>query len=467
MFRWLNVQELSPEERRSVLLDLFVFGKTNQVPFLFRQAVLLVLSTIIATAGLISDSAAVVIGAMLIAPLMTPVLAAAAAVVMGWPKRFTESLWLVFVMALGALAISSLMTLISPELLILPEQVLARTRPTFWDLLIALAAGSAGAYTITRKQSGAIPGVAVAVALLPPLASTGILVTSGDPELALSALVLFLTNFVAMVLSGALTFLAVGVQPAGVRARSAAFFWAQLSLFLVLTLAISIPLWVYSERVIFNADYQAARSDVLQDWLRRHNLELLGVEISREDKRLVLNLAGPQPPTATIGELHENILDSYELEDESTFRIDFTWTQKLTGTWPAETKTPEQAARELEEIAALAYGSEWLWVRTDFADGQSTRPGSGKRYVLELEADGKLEIRADCGRVRGKMSITRQTLDLSFPTSSNWFRAGCKKDKALEVFVSDLTTVRQMALDGDMLRLSLRDGTGVISFRRE
>lgn len=467
MFRWLNVQELSPEERRGVLEDLFVFGKANQVPFLFRQAVLLILSTIIATAGLISDSAAVVIGAMLVAPLMTPVMAAAGSVVMGWPKRFYQSLWLILMMAVGALAISAFMTLISPELLILPEQVLARTRPTFWDLIIALAAGAAGAYTITRKQSGAIPGVAVAVALLPPLASTGILFTNGEPELATRALVLFLTNFVAMVLSGALMFLAVGVQPAGARARTAGFVRAQLFLFSLLTLAISAPLWVYSERVIFNADYQAARSDVLQDWLKRHSLELLDIEILREDARLILNLAGPQPPTATIGELHEALLEQHELEDEEAFQIDFTWTQKLTGTWPAETATAEQAARDLFEIAAQAYNSEWRWVRTDFADGQSTLPGPGEVYILVLEPDGDLEVNANCGTAKGKVSITRQTLDLSFPTGSNWFRTGCKKDPGFGLFISDLVAVRRMELEGDVLRLSLQGGTGVITLQRD
>jgi uncharacterized hydrophobic protein (TIGR00271 family) len=170
---WFSAPELSPEERRAVLEDLFVFGKANQAPFLVRQTVLLVLSTIIATAGLISDSAAVVIGAMLVAPLMNPVMSAAGAVIMGWPHRYYQALLLLAAMAAGALLLSALLTLVSPELVILPEQVLARTRPTYWDLLIALAAGSAGAYTITRKESSAIPGVAVAVALLPPLASPG------------------------------------------------------------------------------------------------------------------------------------------------------------------------------------------------------------------------------------------------------------------------------------------------------
>lgn len=465
MFRWLSVQELSPEERRSVLEDLFVFGKANQVPFFFRQAMLLVLSTIIATAGLISDSAAVVIGAMLVAPLMTPVMAAAGSVVMGWPTRFYQSLWLILLMALGALAISAFMTLISPELLILPEQVLARTRPTFWDLIIALAAGSAGAYTITRKQSGAIPGVAVAVALLPPLAATGILFTNGDSELALRALVLFLTNFIAMVLSAALTFLAVGVQPAGARAQSGSFVRAQLFLFSLLTLAISAPLWIYSERVIFNAEYQAARSEVLQNWLERHKLELLDIEILREDQRLVLHLAGPRPPTATIGELYRALIENQELNEE-TFRIDFTWTQKLTGSWPAEIATAEQAANDLSEIAAQTYEIEWEWVRTDFADGQSTQPGPGERFILVLESGGNLKVSADCGSASGKFSITRTTIDLSFPTGSNWFRAGCRNEKGFELFISDLKATRQIELADDLLRLSLEGGTGAITLRR-
>jgi uncharacterized hydrophobic protein (TIGR00271 family) len=240
-FKVLADRGLTPEERRGVLEDLFVFGKKNQAPYLFRMGVLLVLSTIIATAGLLSDSAAVVIGAMLVAPLMNPVMAAAGAVVMGWSGRFYASLWLVFLMGLGALLLSSALTLASPELVFLPEQVLARTRPTYYDLLIALAAGSAGAYTITRKETSAIPGVAVAVALLPPLASAGVLLTTGIFELAVRALVLFLVNLIAMVLAGAVTFIAVGVSPATSREKTAAFARSQIALFVVLTLAVSVP----------------------------------------------------------------------------------------------------------------------------------------------------------------------------------------------------------------------------------
>ncbi|MCF6226675.1 MAG: TIGR00341 family protein, partial [Xanthomonadales bacterium] len=304
-------RELSPEERRLVLEDLFVFGRQNRIPFLFRMGVLLVLSTIIATAGLLSDSAAVVIGAMLVAPLMTPVMAAAA-VVMGWQKRFYSALWLVLAMGLGALLLSSLLTLLSPEIVFIPEQVLARTRPTYFDLLIALAAGAAGAYTITRKESNAIPGVAVAVALLPPLASAGILLTSGEYELATRAVVLFLTNLVAMILAAALTFLAVGVSPASARKRSAAFIKNKLYLFLVLTLSISVPLWFYTDKVLFNPHYLAAKSEVLQNWLLENELELTDVDFKNDTRTLSFSFTGPRQPL-NIGDLYDQIIANGKL----------------------------------------------------------------------------------------------------------------------------------------------------------
>ena len=465
--RWYSAPELSSEERRAVLEDLFVFGKTNQVPFLIRQSVLLVLSTIIATAGLISNSAAVVIGAMLVAPLMNPVMAAAGAVIMAWPHRFYQALMLLAAMAAGALVISSLLTLVSPELVILPEQVLARTRPTFWDLLIALAAGSAGAYTITRKESSAIPGVAVAVALLPPLASTGILLTTGESELALRALVLFLTNFVAMVLAGALTFAAVGVSPPRARRESAGFIKAQLGLFLVLTLAICAPLWFYSEKVLFNAEYRAAKSDVLQAWLQKHDLELEHVEIYREDRRLVLSLAGPTPPTTSIEELHSAVMAHAGISKEEAFRIDYTWTQRITGTWPSTEEAVSEAVVGMKDIVSGVVSKSWIWKRTDFNQGQTTTPDDDDRYSVYFEPGGKIEARANCGRYRGKAAVLRQSVTIEFDSMGNTFRRKCRKDESFQLFVSDLEMARELELDGDLLRLTHRDGTSVMTFQRQ
>lgn len=460
--RFLIDRELSPEERRSVLEDLFVFGKDNQAPYLARMTTLLVLSTIIAAAGLLADSAAVVIGAMLVAPLMGPVLAAAGAVVMGWPKRFYTSLWLVGAMGLGAMVLSSLVTVASPELVFLPEQVLARTRPTYFDLLIALAAGAAGAYTITRKESGAIPGVAVAVALLPPLASAGILFTTGEGELGLRAVVLFLTNLVAMVLSGALTFLAVGVSPTRARRESARFLKNKIWLFVLLTALICIPLWFYSEKVLYNAHYKAAKSVVLQQWLAENQMTLVDVDIFREQRTLFLSLEGPNPPI-NIGQLHERLVAAHDLEDEQGFHIEYTWAQRVSGKWPLESVSIlEHAAQAREESGALV-ARTWEWTTTQYEAGRAAAPGASERITLFFDHRGKFELYAGCGRLTGKYRLHGRALDLEF--NRNWL-SGCRKDEALNLMVADLERARDVDLQDQVMRIILAGDAGIMFFEQ-
>jgi uncharacterized hydrophobic protein (TIGR00271 family) len=451
---------LTPEERRGVLEDLFVFGKKNQTPFLVRMGVLLVLSTIIATAGLLSDSAAVVIGAMLVAPLMNPVMAAAGAVVMGWPARFYGSLWLVLAMGIGALILSSLLTLASPELVILPEQVLARTRPTYFDLLIALAAGSAGAYTITRKESSAIPGVAVAVALLPPLASAGILATSAEYELATRAVVLFLTNLIAMVLAGALTFMAVGVSPATSRKKTAAFVKGQLSLFLVLTIAVSIPLWFYSERVLFNAHYRAAKSDILQQWLEDSELELTDVEIFRESRTLLMSLEGPSPPV-NVGELHSRLLEAFPDEEPNSLQIEYTWTQKVSGVWPQKGGSLDDIARVAKSSVAQLTASSWIWQNTQYSANSAARPDNNQQYSLIFNVNGKFQIQANCGNWKGKYSFGGKSLDIEM--GRNFF-SGCRKDEVIKIFLDDLERARAAYIENGKLQITLAGSEGIMYF---
>ena len=455
-------REMSAEERRGVLEDLFVFGKQNQTPYLVRMAVLLVLSTIIATSGLLSNSAAVVIGAMLVAPLMNPVMAAAAAVVMGWPRRFYSSLWLVFLMGIGALLLSSLMTSLSPDLIFIPEQVMARTRPTYYDLLIALAAGAAGAYTITRKESGAIPGVAVAVALLPPLASAGILVMGGEFELAVRAVVLFLTNLVAMVLAGALTFIAVGISPAKARDKTAAFIRGQISLFLALTIAVSVPLWFYSEKVLFNARYKAAKSKVLQTWLQKNELELTDIDILRETRTLILALEGPTPPI-NIGELHEQVTGAFLEGEDQPFKIEYTWTQKVSGVWP-------QQGSSISEIAKMAQVStdrmigNWSWQVTQYDADTAARPTADQSYTVAFDHDDKFLIIAPCGAWKGKYTFAGRALTIAM--HKNWL-SRCRDDEILKVFVDDLQRARAAFPEEGKLQITLADSGGVMYFVKQ
>lgn len=463
--RYLADREMSPEERRSVLEDLFVFGKQNQTPFLVRMTVLLVLSTIIATAGLLADSAAVVIGAMLVAPLMNPVMAAAGAVVMGWSKRFYQSMWLVAAMGAGALILSSMLTLLSPELVFIPEQVIARTKPTYFDLLIALAAGSAGAYTITRKESSAIPGVAVAVALLPPLASAGILFTTGEGELGLRAVVLFLTNLVAMVLAGALTFIAVGVSPATARRHSAAFIKAKIWLFVVLTLAVSVPLWFYSNKVIFNAHYLAAKSDVLQHWLAENDLELVDIDIFRKNQVIVLDLQGPNPPV-NMNKLHERLVEQIRatgIVEPEHFRIDYTWTPKVHGSWPLDETSIGEVTSDLRASANELVAKTWVWKVIQHGGGQAVRPDADDRYTLFFDHRGKFDLNAACGKMTGKYQLRGQSLDIEM--NRNWF-SGCRKDAKLEVLTGELQRARTVFIEGKELRIALAGDESIMYFER-
>jgi uncharacterized hydrophobic protein (TIGR00271 family) len=456
----LTDRGLSPEERRDVLEDLFVFGKKKQTPFLVRMGVLLILSTIIATAGLLSDSAAVVIGAMLVAPLMNPVMAAAGAVVMGWPARFYGALWLVLAMGIGALFLSSLLTLASPELIFIPEQVLARTRPTYYDLLIALAAGSAGAYTITRKESSAIPGVAVAVALLPPLASAGILATTGEFELAMRAVVLFLTNLIAMVLSGALTFMAVGVSPATSRKKTAAFAKSQLSLFLVLTIAVSIPLWFYSEKVLFNARYRAAKSEILQQWLRESELELVDVEILKEARTLYLSLEGPSPPV-NIGMLHQRLSEQIVDDQGEALHIKYTWTQKVSGMWPQKGSSIGDIAKTAKASVGQLIAKEWAWQSTQYDADTAARPAEGQRYTLRFSDAGKFQLAAACGTWKGKYTFGGKSLGITM--NRNWL-SGCRKDEVFKFFLDDLERARAAFIKDGRLQITLAGSEGIIYF---
>ncbi|MDH3925366.1 MAG: TIGR00341 family protein, partial [Xanthomonadales bacterium] len=450
--QYLTHAELTPEERREVLEDLLVFGKHNRRQFLIRMAVLMTLSTVIATAGLLSDSAAVVIGAMLVAPMMNPVMGAAGSVVMGWSSRFYRSILLVLTMGLGAVLLSMAITALSPEIVFLPEQVLARTRPTFYDLLIALAAGSAGAYTITHKESGAIPGVAVAVALLPPLASAGVLIVALEMELALRALVLFLTNLIAMVLAAALTFMAAGVSPASARRRSASFIKSQLWLFALLMIAVSIPLYFYSQKVIFDAEYKAAKSELLQSWLRENNLTLTGIDFRVEERIIFLELEGPNPPVG-IRDLYERAKErAYVKNLDGDFALKYSWTQKVDGSWPIKSDEITEVALSDSKQENILLSNFWEWEFTQYDSERGAKPPADDSYIVSFEDRGKVRVTAACGSKTGKYTLRGRSIQVEMKRL-DWF--GCRKDKKLQVFFGDLQRGSEFFISDGRLQITL------------
>ncbi len=453
---------LSPEERRRVLEELFVFGRDNQRQHLNRMSVLLIISTVIAACGLMADSAAVVIGAMLVAPLMRPVMAAAAAIALAWGSRLYRSLGLVFGLAVGAVLIAVSIAFVSPEFVLIPEQVLARTEPTFYDLAIALAAGAAGAYTLTRRESSAVPGVAIAVALLPPLASAGVLIEFGEYELALRAFVLFVINFIAMILAGSLTFLATGVAPPDMVNRFRSFIQYHLLAFIALILAISVPLSYYSEDVWFDANYQAANTEEFQAWLAKNQLELTAAQIDEESQVLTLELMGPDPPL-TIEDLYE-ILDPRARElGADDWSLDVTWTQRVRNSWPPPETDSEATASaaepppEPEEII----GTTWAWRATQYNDEEWIGLEKVGVYQFRLENDIDIRVRIDCNLARGRYEMSGFALRLEVMAAT---RAMCPEPEIDTAFMKDLNRVINYRLEGESLVLRLDNNAGIMHF---
>jgi uncharacterized hydrophobic protein (TIGR00271 family) len=175
--------------------------------------VLIALAAAIAALGLLANSAAVVIGAMLVAPLMSPMAGTGLAMVLG----DTRFLRLTFAAVIRGAFLAWLMGLLVGLIPLgdpMTSEILARTQPSLLDVGIAILSGMAVAYALCRSEANAaLPGVAIAAALVPPLASSGISIANGFFTLGLGAMLLFLTNFVGISSASALIFLILGFQP--------------------------------------------------------------------------------------------------------------------------------------------------------------------------------------------------------------------------------------------------------------
>lgn len=209
---------LSPIDRER---QVEVIRGLDQVGTLNREYLLLVvLSCTIATFGLILNSAAVVIGAMLIAPLMSPILRCALALVRGDIKRAALALWTLAVGMTIAVGMSALLGWSVSSgtynwLQELPSEVVNRTRPSLFDLVVALSGGTAAAYAMAQPRlSATLPGVAIATALMPPLCTAGIGLSQRRFDVGGGALLLFGVNLVAIVFAGSVCFAIMGFQPA-------------------------------------------------------------------------------------------------------------------------------------------------------------------------------------------------------------------------------------------------------------
>ncbi|NUP25388.1 MAG: TIGR00341 family protein [Nocardia sp.] len=209
--------------------------------------IMLVLSGIIAVSGVAGDSTATVIGAMIVAPLSVPILGVGLGITVGSGRLVGRSL---LVVTAGAVVVVLLGFLVSQALpnptdVLANSQVVGRTSPRLIDLTAALATGLAGAVAITRRDVGdVLPGVAIAISLVPPLAVVGVCLGSGAPTLALGAFVLFASNMIAMIITATLVLVLTGyAHEAGAGAARRGRAYAVLAAALVV---VAVPMVVNS-----------------------------------------------------------------------------------------------------------------------------------------------------------------------------------------------------------------------------
>jgi uncharacterized hydrophobic protein (TIGR00271 family) len=235
----------------------------------FDFIALICLSTLIATLGLMLNSPAVVIGAMLVAPLMTPLLGAGLSLVQGNVVLLGNAVNAVFRGFLLAVVIACLVGLLTPGL-ILTSEMLARGSPGIFDLLVAFTSGIAAAYAIGRPNLlSALPGVAIAASLVPPISTCGLGLVLGRYNLAIGAGLLFLTNIIAIVLGAACSLFAVGIRGTHEHGAFASWAWRVALALVLLTIGLGI--------------YEALPSEDLPDDVRT----LIAQRLSRSDAAVV------------------------------------------------------------------------------------------------------------------------------------------------------------------------------------
>ncbi|NCF69003.1 MAG: DUF389 domain-containing protein [Chloroflexi bacterium] len=247
--------------------------------------VLMVLAASIALFGLLQDSAAVIIGAMLVAPLMSPILAMAHSIVRGQLKMLREAAESAvngIVLAITVAALLSLFLLAIGIPLHPTDEILARTQPNFLDLLVALASGAAAAYAISRSEVGAaLPGVAIAAALVPPLAVVGYGLGTAQFDSALGAMFLFLTNLAAIVLAAAIVFLLLGFRPPTRtdRDEQARFGLKMAVIGLVL---IAVPLLITSRASATQSEKETTIATILESNWPPSQAQVVDIEVSQK-----------------------------------------------------------------------------------------------------------------------------------------------------------------------------------------
>jgi uncharacterized hydrophobic protein (TIGR00271 family) len=283
-FNKIALLEQPPENKKYISLKVREDVQTTKHYWLE-----IILSSLIATFGLLQNSVAVIIGAMLIAPLLRPIQGVAFAMAEGQSRFFWRALKLLLLSVIISIAVPWLMAMMVPLKLETPE-ILARTAPNIFDLFIAIFSAIVALLAHSfKKLEESIAGVAMAASLMPPLAVVGIELALKNWPAAWGSFLLFFTNLIAILIVGVIMFLFYGFQPHQKDSKKT----VQKILILIW---IVVMLWIplgssltrIKQKISIQQQSQQILDDTLAQKLSKATLSKLTVQ-SYSDETIVLN----------------------------------------------------------------------------------------------------------------------------------------------------------------------------------
>lgn len=284
---YLILPKVGRQDRVSIYRDMQRSARAD-----IDYYMLIILAAGIAYLGLLLNSSSVIIGAMLIAPLMSPILSTAHGIVMGnglMTRSAGNSTLNGVIMAISVAFFLSLLLFALGAPIAPTGEILSRTSPNVLDLLVALLSGAAAAYAVSRSQlAAALPGVAIAAALVPPLCVVGYGLGTGQFDIAIGSSLLFITNLAAIVSAAATIFLLLGFRPP-LRLERGEQTRRGLNLALVLLLAVAIILVIISLVTNERAKEVAMIESIVVSSVPPDEGDVIDLEINRQLRQFIVS----------------------------------------------------------------------------------------------------------------------------------------------------------------------------------
>ncbi len=276
--RKLRMQRLPFEERTQIIE--YVSGEGRMTS---RYSLMAVLSCGVATMGLLQSSPAVVIGAMLMSPLMSPIMALGFGLCVMDLRLVRKSLEALLIGTVMSIAVSFILVSLSPLNDPTPE-ILARTSPNLLDLVIAVFSAIAGGYAVIKRKGETLVGVAIATALMPPLAVVGYGLATGKAAVATGSFFLFMTNLLAIALTVTLLALWYGFATRQTRHYSKWQIIAVLLVFAILSFPLGSSLKNIASETVTTRTARGIISDYFAKATPPARVELFHIAFGQDDE---------------------------------------------------------------------------------------------------------------------------------------------------------------------------------------